>query len=146
MRTYNFKHSSPALTSAVRPHQLPDQARNWHRGTPQIQGRRGLERAGDQIHDWVFLSTPVLLVRPLSAPLALTDIFHYLYISYLAGLRKKKTKRLAADFDFMMLNPNIKKAALRIPGTTNSCIYTLFPKQSIIMMYNVVHTFMWNQQ
>ena len=88
----------------------------------------------------------MLLVRPLSAPLALTDIFHYLYISYLAGLGKKKTKRLAADFDFMMLNPNIKKAALWAPGTTNSCIHTSFPKQSIVMMYNVVYTFMWNQQ
>ena len=64
MRIYNFKHPSHALTSAVRPHQLPDQARSWVRGTSQIQGWRGLECTGDQIHDWVFLSTPVLHPRP----------------------------------------------------------------------------------
>ena len=87
-----------------------------------------------------------ILVCPFSAPLALTDVFHYLYISYLAGLRKKQTERLSADFEFMMLNPNIKQAALRTPGTTNSCIHTSLPNQSIVMMYNVVHTFMWNQQ
>ena len=46
----------------------------------------------------------------------------------------------------MMLNPNIKKAAHRTPGTTDSCNHTSLPKQRIVMMYNVVHTFMWNQQ
>jgi len=48
--------------------------------------------------------------------------------------------------EYMRLNQNIKKTALRTPGTTDSCIDTSLPKQSIVTMYNVVHTFMWNQQ
>jgi hypothetical protein len=82
-----------------------------------------------------------ICVSPFSAPLALTDVFHYLYISYLADLVKQKENRLAADDEYMRRNPNIKKMALRTPGTTYLCIDTSLPQQSIVTMYNIVHTF-----
>jgi len=60
------------------------------------------------------------LLTPLLTPLALTDVCHFVYISYHAGLSLKKHARLALDQKFMMDNPNIKQAALRSPGTTKS--------------------------
>jgi len=78
------------------------------------------------------------LARPsksahLLTPLALTDVFHFVYIRYHAGLRLKKNERLALDEKFMMLNPHIKQAALRSPGTTKSLIHTTFHNHTIVM-------------
>jgi len=71
---------------------------------------------------------------PDLTPLTLTDVFHFVYISYRARLYKSKTDRLAADLETMMLNPNIKSAARRSPGTTIACNPTTFPNQSSVMM------------
>jgi len=66
-------------------------------------------------------------------PLALTDVFHFVYISYHAGLRLKKQERLDLDEKFMVLNPHIKQAALRSPGTTKSFSHTTFHNHTIVM-------------
>jgi len=78
------------------------------------------------------------LARPsksahLLTPLALTDVCHFVYISYRAGLRLKKHARLALDEKFMIDNPNIKQAALRSPGTTKSFSHTTFHNHTIVV-------------
>jgi len=78
------------------------------------------------------------LARPsksasLLTPLTLTDVFHFVYISYHAGLRLKKKERLELDEKFMILNPHIKLAALRSPGMTKSFSHTTFHNHTIVM-------------
>jgi len=78
------------------------------------------------------------LARPsksahLLTPLALTDVFHFVCISYHAGLRLKKEERLLLDEKFMNANPHIKLAAMRSPGTTKSSSHTTFHNHTIVM-------------
>jgi len=78
------------------------------------------------------------LARPsksahLLTPLALTDVFHFVYISYHAGLRLKKKERLGLDEKFMNANPHIKLSAIRSPGTTKSSSHTTFHNHTIVM-------------
>jgi len=88
--------------------------RRAERGTSQIQSRRVVD-------------------QPLLTPLALTDVLYFVYISYHAGLRLKKKKRLALDEKFMIANPHIKLAALRSPGATKSFSHTTFHNHTIVM-------------
>ena len=78
------------------------------------------------------LASPSKSAHPLT-PLALTDFSHFVYISHYAGLRLKKNERLALDAKFMMLNPHIKQASLRSPGTTKSFSHTTFHNHTIVM-------------
>ena len=69
----------------------------------------------------------------LLTSLALTDVLHFVYNSYHDGLRLEKQQRLVLDGQFMMLNPHIKLATLRSPGTTQSFSHTTFHNHTIVM-------------
>jgi len=61
---------------------------------------------------------------------ALTDVCHFVNISYYAVLALKKKARLAFDGQLMLANPHIKQAALRTPGATKLFSHTTFHNHS----------------